>query len=68
MSRGEAMPHRRTSKKGSFAGHLDELVRHFPDAEAKPDERSAADRKLREKLDIHALLFEQAWRLDGERG
>ena len=61
------MPHRRTRKKGSFGGHFDELVTHFPDAQLEPDDSSEADRKLREKRDIHALLFEQAWRLDGER-
>jgi len=61
------MPHRRTRKKGSFGGHFDELVTHFPDAQPEADDSSEADRKLREKLDIHALLFEQAWRLDGER-
>lgn len=63
------MPHRRTRKKGSFGGHFDELVTHFPEPEPKPDDRSGDNRKLKEKLDIHALLFEQAWRMDqGERG
>ena len=63
------MQHRRTRKKGSFGGHFDELVTHFPEPEPKPDDRSGDNRKLKEKLDIHALLFEQAWRMDqGERG
>ena len=60
------MPHRRKPEKGSFGGHFDELVTHFPDAERKPDNVPEKDRKLREKLDIHALLFEQAWRMDEE--
>ena len=51
-------------KKGSFGGHFDELVAHFPDAENETKERSGQDRKLREKLDIHAALFEQAWRME----
>ena len=58
------MPHRRRVQKGSFGSHFDELVTHFPDAERKPDDSPDKDRKLREKLDIHALLFEQAWRMD----
>jgi len=58
------MPHRRTTKKGSFGGHLDELVTHFPDADATPKQRARDNRDLKEKLDIHALLFEQAWRLE----
>ena len=58
------MPHRRTFKKGSFAGHFDELVTHFPHDQAKPTRRARDDRELREKLDIHAALFEQAWRME----
>ena len=58
------MPHRRTIKKGSFAGHLDELVRQFPDAEIEPSKPEGRDPKLQEKIDVHAALFEQAWRLD----
>jgi hypothetical protein len=58
------MPHRRTVKKGSFAGHFDELVNQFPDPETKPGKRTKRDRTLKEKLDIHAALFEQAWRMD----
>jgi hypothetical protein len=64
LSRGEVMPHRRTIKKGSFAGHFDELVTHFPDAQVQPKKRARKDRKLKEKLDIHALLFEHAWRME----
>ena len=28
------MPHRRQFQKGSFGGHFDELVKHFPHAPA----------------------------------
>ena len=58
------MPHRRTIKKGSFGGHFDELVTHFPETPAKPKQRARDDRKLKEKLDIHALLFERAWQME----
>lgn len=58
------MPHRRTIKKGSFAGHFDDLVVHFVDADTKPKGRSGRNRELQEKIDIHAALFEQAWQLE----
>ena len=64
LSRGRLMPHRRTIKKGSFGGHFDELVTQFPEAESRPRQPSKKDSKLREKLDIHAALFEQAWRME----
>jgi hypothetical protein len=46
---------------------LDELVTVFPDRGPveradQPTQRSA---KLQEKIDIHALLFERAWQVDG---
>jgi hypothetical protein len=59
------MPHRRTIKKGSFAGHFDDLVTHFADADTNPKgRRGGRNRKLQEKIDIHAALFEQAWQLE----
>lgn len=62
------MPGRRPIKKGSFGAHFDEVVRHFPHAalpggQQRPSEEARA---LQEKRDIHALLFERAWRLDRE--
>jgi hypothetical protein len=53
-------------KKGNFAAGLDGLVKHFPDAEPVKARRSDDDdpRTRQEKRDIHALLFERAWRLD----
>jgi hypothetical protein len=58
------MPHRRKIKKGSFAGHFDELVEQFPDSETKPSKDARRDGKLKEKLDVHAALFKQAWSMD----
>ena len=62
------MPHKRPVEKGSFGTHFDELVKHFPhsprDAQPAPPSLERASEYLREKLDIHALLFERAWRLD----
>ena len=58
------MPHRRSRNKGSFGGHFDELVTHFPEADASPKHRAKDDRKLKEKIDIHAALFEQAWQME----
>ena len=63
------MPGTRPVKTGSFGGHFDEVVKHFaqPASPSAPRQTHAASRALREKRDIHALLFDQAWRLDGEQ-
>jgi hypothetical protein len=64
------MPHRRQVQKGSFVGHFDELVAQFPASEtSSPSGNGSPNRphKLQEKIDIHALLFELVWKLDGER-
>ena len=54
--------------KGSFGGHFDELVKHFPNDEPKDTRRRESDaRVLKEKRDIHALLFERAWSLDRDQ-
>ena len=60
------MPHRRRVRKGSFDGHFDELVTVFPEVHAAqpPGEGTERSAKLQEKIDIHALLFRQAWQLD----
>lgn len=58
------MPHRRPVRKGSFEGHFDDLVAQFPDAERKGSERKTKDPKLKEKIDIHGLLFERAWQME----
>jgi hypothetical protein len=62
------VPHSRPRSKGSFASHFDELVAHFPARLPAPDDRqSGRSPELQEKLDIHALLFERAWRIDEDR-
>lgn len=59
------MPGRRPNKKGSFGGHLEELVKHFPHEPASRAKPKAVDRRaLQEKIDIHALLFRRAWELE----
>ena len=59
------MPGTRRARKGSFGGHLEELVKLFPDHQPAPAEPPhARSKKLQEKIDIHALLFERAWELD----
>ena len=64
------MPQRRRVEKGSFGGHLDELVQHFPDHHSASSADGAHKRAtiLQEKLDIHALLFERAWHVDRDGG
>ena len=60
------MPHRRTVKKAASAGTFDEVVRYFPTNTARilSDQAEIEARELQEKRDIHALLFERAWRLE----
>lgn len=63
------MPHRRRVQKGSFGSHFDELVVQFrADETQSPSGSRPAKRspKLQEKIDIHALLFRQAWQLEDE--
>lgn len=62
------MPHRRRVQKGSFGGHFDELVVQFS-AEAPQSAGSASPGRgqaLQDRIDIHALLFEQVWKVEGE--
>lgn len=62
------MPDRRPPVKGSFGSHFDELVKHFSNNAAirKPDRAKTGidPDALKEKIDIHALLFQQAWQLE----
>lgn len=61
------MPNRRRVQKGSFGSHLDELVANFSANEPEPPAQSTRrDPKLQRKIDIHAMLFERAWELDGQ--
>ena len=54
------MPHRRKPQKGSFGGHFDELVGHFPH---HPPSNPNGDEKDRpkEERSVHDRLFEGAW-------
>jgi hypothetical protein len=65
---GANMPHRRKSEKGSFGGHFDELVTQFPAGAGASSEREVTkrSRELQDKVDVHALLFERAWKLDSK--
>lgn len=62
------MPGKRPVKKGSFGGHFDELVKHFPEERpgARPDKtggKNGGDDK------IHDRLFESNWaKARGARG
>lgn len=61
------MPGRRPEKKGSFGGHLDELVRVF-----EPDHPRKAGRPEKgtpkEDDSVHDRLFKSAWRAAREKG
>lgn len=59
------MPHRRKPRKGSFGGHFDELVKHFPHEQRD----RACDRKserTKDERSVHDHLFERAWSKNGE--
>jgi hypothetical protein len=65
----EIMPHRRPVQKGSFGSHLDELVARFPTSETPSSSGNGSPNRpqeLQDKIDIHALLFERAWKLENE--
>jgi hypothetical protein len=61
------MPHRRTTKKGSFAGHLDEVVRHFPQDLPRPKSDRPDRHRKGEDGDIHDKLFKSSWRTAPEK-
>lgn len=64
------MPHRRPRQRGSFGSHFDELVVQFPDKPVGKTESgnpSKRPQRLQERIDIHRLLFERAWRIDDSR-
>jgi hypothetical protein len=59
------MPHRRKAHKGSFAGHSDDLLKHFSDHRAKASNPTAAEKKpAKEKhgaeVSVHQALLERA--------
>jgi hypothetical protein len=58
------MPHRRKPEKGSFGGHFDELVKHFPHKQtAKFDDE---EKRSKDDRDFHDRLFAIAWRASHE--
>lgn len=63
------MPHRRRVQKGSFGGHFDELVKHFPaeDRKQPAGESATRSRELQDRIELHAQLFDWAWKMDDER-
>lgn len=56
------MPHRRTIKKGSFAGHLDELVEHFAESNGSDKRKPATKAKPKRTTPakLNQALFERA--------
>jgi len=61
------MPHTRKAEKGSFGSHFDELVAQFAAGETRASLGSTErPRELQDKVDIHAALFEHAWKLDAD--
>jgi hypothetical protein len=57
------MPHRRKPEKGSFGGHFDELVKHFPGEHA---ERPNDQEQSQDDRNFHDRLFAIAWRASRE--
>ena len=55
------MPHRRRPQKGSFGGHFDDLVSHFPIDECKNDRSKDHPAGQSEDRSVHDRLFERAW-------
>ena len=58
------MPHRRSVSKGSFGGHFDELVKHFPHGPRQPksSEVKQRDNGNADERSVHDRLFECAWK------
>jgi hypothetical protein len=56
------MPHRRRKQKGSFGGHLDELVKHFPHDETRRRKTDEQKKPSKDDANVHDKLLESAWR------
>jgi len=54
------LPHRRPRKRGSFGGHFDELVEHFPNEENQPPE-PPDNKPPTDSAEIHDRILERAW-------
>jgi hypothetical protein len=61
------MPHERPQKKGSFGGHLDDLVKQFERELVEP-RKDDAGKRPKDDDDVHDRLFERAWRKADEQG
>jgi hypothetical protein len=64
------MPDRRTIKKGSFGGNIDELLKHLDEKQGRqpqgqPDKSDGQDA---DKQSIHDKLFEKSWHATRKRG
>ncbi len=57
----------RPKKTGSFGGHLEELVKHFPARQSVRHKPELDRQRLKEKIDIHALLFQMAWQVERDK-
>ena len=62
------MPHRRSVRKGSFGGRIDQLVEHFPEGAPRPRGKAPTEAGPTKPDDRHIndRLFEGAWRTAGE--
>lgn len=60
----------RRRTRGSFGAAIDQLVAQFPAGEPQPaqpeeeEERKRERAELCDRLELHAKLFERAWRID----
>ena len=59
----EQVPGRRPVRK-AVSRATDELVSSSEHPPASDPRRSERSKKLQEKIDIHAVLFEQAWQVE----
>ena len=62
------MPGRRLEKKGSFGGHLEELVRVFELQQSRKMERPEKRTSKGDGDNVHDRLFKSAWRAAREKG
>lgn len=53
------MPHRRRVRKGSFGGHFDDLVNHFPELPTKSGDED--DGASIDEWNVRDRLLESGW-------
>lgn len=63
------MSHRRTIKKGSFGGNIDDLLKHLDEGGNRQPRRRPDDpeRPDTDKQSVHDKLFEKSWQAARER-